>query len=247
LTLARLLSLGVVIVLWTVLAAAVDSPLLPGPVAVGEALLRDAGSLALPYHLACTLLRVIAAFAVAFSLGMAAGFAMGKWGLVDRIGDPWLVILLNLPALVTIILAYVWIGLNETAAVVAVALNKFPNVVVLTREGTRALSPELEDVAQVFCLSGPARIRHIVLPQLAPYLAAAFRSGISITWKIVLVVELIGRPNGVGFVLGSAFSLFDMVTIFAYSIAFIAIMLAVESLIVQPLERNASRWRRKAA
>jgi NitT/TauT family transport system permease protein len=242
--LARLLSLGVVIVLWTVLAAAVDSPLLPGPVAVGEALLRDAGSLALPYHLACTLLRVIAAFAVAFSLGMAAGFAMGKWGLVDRIGDPWLVILLNLPALVTIILAYVWIGLNET---VAVALNKFPNVVVLTREGTRALSPELEDVAQVFCLSGPARIRHIVLPQLAPYLAAAFRSGISITWKIVLVVELIGRPNGVGFVLGSAFSLFDMVTIFTYSIAFIAIMLAVESLIVQPLERNASSWRRQAA
>jgi NitT/TauT family transport system permease protein len=102
-------------------------------------------------------------------------------------------------------------------------------------------------VAQVFCLSGPARIRHIVLPQLAPYLAAAFRSGISITWKIVLVVELIGRPNGVGFVLGSAFSLFDMVTIFAYSIAFIAIMLAVESLIVQPLERNASSWRRQAA
>jgi NitT/TauT family transport system permease protein len=48
-------------------------------------------------------------------------------------------------------------------------------------------------------------------------------------------------------VLGSAFSLFDMVTIFAYSFAFIAIMLAVESLLVQPLERNANRWRRKAA
>jgi NitT/TauT family transport system permease protein len=37
------------------------------------------------------------------------------------------------------------------------------------------------------------------------------------------------------------------VTIFAYSIAFIAIMLVIESLIVQPLERNASRWRRKVA
>lgn len=243
----RILSLAVLIVLWTVAAAALHSPLLPGPAAVAEALVRDSRSLALPYHLACTLLRVVVAFAIAFLLGMAAGYAMGKSALVDRIGDPWLVILLNLPALVTIILAYIWVGLNETAAIAAVALNKFPNVVVLTREGTRALSTELEDVADVFCLSWPTRIRHIVLPQLAPYLAAAFRSGISIIWKIVLVVELIGRPNGVGFVLGSAFSLFDMVTIFAYSFAFIAIMLAVESLFVQPLERNASRWRRKAA
>ncbi|HET7493687.1 MAG TPA: ABC transporter permease subunit [Bradyrhizobium sp.] len=244
---ARFLSLAFVIVLWTVIAAAAHSPLLPGPAAVADALLRDTRSLALPYHLACTLLRVAAAFVIAFLLGMAAGFAMGKSSLVDRIGDPWLVILLNLPALVTIILAYIWVGLNETAAIAAVALNKFPNVVVLTREGTRALSAELEDVAHVFRLSWPARIRHIVLPQLAPYLAAAFRTGISIIWKIVLVVELIGRPNGVGFVLGSAFSLFDMVTIFAYSIAFIAIMLVIESLIVQPLERNASRWRRKVA
>jgi NitT/TauT family transport system permease protein len=245
--LARFLSLAFVIVLWAAMAAAAQSPLLPGPAAVADALVRDTRSLALPYHLACTLLRVAAAFVLAFWLGIAVGFAMGKSTLFDRIGDPWLVILLNLPALVTIILAYVWVGLNETAAIAAVALNKFPNVVVLTREGTRALSAELEDVADVFRLSWPARIRHIIVPQLAPYLAAAFRTGISIIWKIVLVVELIGRPNGVGFVLGSAFSLFDMVTIFAYSIAFIAIMLVIESLIVQPLERNASHWRRKVA
>jgi len=245
--LAKLLSLIFVAVLWTVAATAAHSPMLPGPLAVADALLRETGSLALPFHLACTLLRVVAAFAIASSLGLVLGYAMGKSRLVDQIGDPWLVILLNLPALVTIILAYIWVGLNEYAAIAAVALNKLPNVVVVVREGTRALSSDLEDVAQVFRIPGPAKIRHVVLPQLAPYLAAAFRSGIAIIWKIVLVVELIGRPNGVGFVLGSAFSLFDMVTIFAYSIAFIAIMLVVENLLVQPVERNANRWRRKAA
>ena len=52
--------------------------------------------------------------------------------------------------------------------------------------------------------------------QLAPYLAAGSRAGLSIIWKIVLVVELVGRPNGVGFVLGSAFSLFDMTEILSY-------------------------------
>ena len=244
---AKLLSIVSVLLLWLAVAAVAHSPLLPAPLAVAEAALRDTRSLALPYHLACTLLRVAAAFVIAGLLGLVVGYAMGKSRLFDRFGDVWLVILLNLPALVTIILAYIWLGLNEPAAIAAVALNKFPNVVVLVREGTRALRPDLEDVADVFRLSWPARIRHIVLPQLAPYLAAAFRSGISIIWKVVLVVELIGRPNGVGFVLGTAFSLFDLTTIFVYSIAFIAVMLAVESLLVQPLERNANRWRHQPA
>jgi NitT/TauT family transport system permease protein len=86
-----------------------------------------------------------------------------------------------------------------------------------------------------------------VVPQLAPYLAACSRSGLSIVWKIVLVVELIGRPNGVGFVLNTAYQLFDMAKILGYSISFIMLMLLVESLLVQPLERRAIRWRRRPA
>ena len=55
-----------------------------------------------------------------------------------------------------------------------------------------------------------ARSATSCLPQLAPYIAAAARSGLSLVWKIVLVAELLGRPNGVGFEIGVAFQLFDM-------------------------------------
>ena len=197
--------------------------------------------------MACTLARVLAAFSIAFSLGVVAGYAMGRWKIVDRYADPWLIVLLNLPALVVIIFAYVWIGLNETAAIVAVALNKLPNVIVVTREGVRSLDAGLDDMARAFRMKWHTRIRHVVLPQLAPYLAAVSRSSLSISWKIVLVVELIGRPNGVGFVLGSAFSLFDMTRILGYAISFVALMLAIETLLVQPLERRTNRWRRRPA
>ena len=61
-------------------------------------------------------------------------------------------------------------------------------------------------------------------------------------WKIVLIVELLGRPNGVGFEIGVAFQLFDVTRILAYALAFIAVMLAIETL-VQPLERHVARWR----
>jgi NitT/TauT family transport system permease protein len=245
--LARIYSLAALIAIWALVAALVQSRLLPGPLAVGAITLADLRSGELPFQMSCTLARVIGSFAIALVLGAIAGYAMGRSKTLDRYADPWLIVLINMPALVTIIFAYIWIGLDETAAILAVAINKLPNVIVVMREGARALDPGLDEMAQAFKFSWLSRIRHVVIPQLAPYLAASSRSGLSIVWKIVLVVELIGRPNGVGFVLGSAFSLFDMARILSYAICFIALMLVIESLLVQPLERRANRWRRRPA
>ena len=243
----RIYSLATLIAVWALAAAMVQSRLLPGPLTIGATILADIRSGELPFQMSCTLGRVISSFAIAMILGNVAGYAMGRSKAVDRYADSWLIVLINMPALVTIIFAYIWIGLNETAAILAVAINKLPNVVVVMREGTRALDPELDEMAKAFQFTWFSRIRHVVIPQLAPYLAASSRSGLSIVWKIVLVVELIGRPNGVGFVLGTAFSLFDMAKILSYAISFIALMLVIESLLVQPLERRAIRWRRRPA
>jgi NitT/TauT family transport system permease protein len=245
--LSRILSLAMLIAVWALAAALLQSRLLPGPLTIGAAILAGISSGELPFQMACTLGRVIGSFAIAMVLGVIAGYAMGRSKAVDQYADTWLIVLINMPALVTIIFAYIWIGLNETAAILAVAVNKLPNVIVVMREGSRALDPELDEMAKVFQFSRLSRMRNVVLPQLAPYLAASSRSGLSIVWKIVLVVELIGRPNGVGFVLGSAFSLFDMVTILSYAISFIVLMLLIENTLVQPLERRAIRWRRRPA
>jgi NitT/TauT family transport system permease protein len=245
--LTRIYSLAILIVGWALAAALVQSRLLPGPLTVGTTMLADLRSGELPFHMACTLGRVIGAFAIAMILGIAAGYAMGRSKTADRYADPWLTVLLNMPALVTIIFAYIWIGLNETAAILAVAVNKLPNVIAIMREGARALDPELDEMARAFTFTRLTRVRHVTIPQFAPYLAACSRSGLSIVWKIVLVVELIGRPNGVGFVLGSAFSLFDMAQILSYAISFIVLMLVIEGYLVQPLERRANRWRRRPA
>ncbi len=172
---------------------------------------------------------------------------MGRLMLADRLGDPWLVVLLNLPALVIIVLAYIWGGLTEVAAILAVAVNKLPNTVVAIREGARALDPSLDEMAHAFALPRWKILRHVVLPQLAPFVATAARTGLSLIWKIVLVVELLGRPNGVGFEIGIAFQLFDVTRILAYAMAFVAVILAIDTLLVQPLERRASRWRLRKA
>jgi NitT/TauT family transport system permease protein len=242
----RVASLGLLLVAWYVGSQLAGDRLLPPPQAVAAAILDEMRSGALAFNLGATLARVAVAFSIAMLLGSMIGVLMGRSRIVDQLGDPWLVVLLNLPALVIIVLAYVWAGLTETAAIAAVALNKLPVATVTVREGARALDTGLDEMAQVFRMRGWTRMRHIILPQLAPYLGAAARSGLSLVWKIVLIVELLGRPNGVGFEIGVAFQLFDVTRILAYALAFIAVMLTVETFLVQPLERRIAHWRPRA-
>ena len=81
------------------------------------------------------------------------------------------------------------------------------------------------------------------LPQLAPYLASAGRSGVSLIWKIVLVVEFLGRSDGVGFKIHLYFQLFDVGMVLAYALSFVVVMLAIETLLLRPWETRAGRWR----
>jgi NitT/TauT family transport system permease protein len=178
--------------------------------------------------------------------GSVLGYFAGRFRRVDSVIDPWAVIALNLPLLVVVVLAYIWIGLNDTAAVLAVAIAKAPTVFVTIREGARALDPDLEEVGVVYRLPFRRRLRRIELPQLLPYVAAAARSGLSITWKIVLVVELLGRPNGIGFILNLYFQNFDVTGILAYGLTFAAIMLVVETALLQPWEKRTNAWRQRA-
>lgn len=240
----RLASVLVFLVAWQIAASLANNRLLPTVAAVLRAMLQQTLSGALPWNLAISLGRVAAAFTLSMLLGSALGIAMGRWRRLDLFLDSAVTVLLNLPALVVIVLIYVWFGLNEITAITAVALNKLPTTVVTLREGARALDPALAEMAQSFRMSRWRMLRHVVLPQLAPYLFAAARSGLALIWKIVLVVELLGRSNGVGFQIEVFFQLFDVTLILAYTFAFILVVQIIEWAVLQPLERWTMQWRR---
>ena len=239
----RVYSLLAFLMVWQLAAVLAPSTLLPPPLTVFERIGNEALSMALPNHLAVTLGRVGVAFVLAMLIGAVIGMAMGRWRLVDRLLDGWLVLGLNIPALVTIILCYIWFGLNDWAAILAVAINKIPTVIVTVREGARAVDQELLRVAEAYRLSRWRTFSKVYLPQLVPYLMAASRAGLSLIWKIVLVVELLGRSNGVGFQINVFFQFFDIAGILAYTLAFAAVVLLTEAALLRPLERRLTRWR----
>ena len=243
----RLVSVALFFVTWWMASLLIGGAKLPPPPEVLQVMYAQAKTGALFVNLGATLARVAVSFALAMTLGTAIGYWMGRHKLADRLGDPWLIILLNLPALVIIVLAYIWAGLTEAAAIAAIAINKLPTAVVMLREGTRALDPALDEMASIFGFPRGKAFRHVVLPQLAPYITAAARAGLALIWKIMLVAEFLGRPNGVGFEIGVAFQLFDIPLLLAYSLSFAAIVFAIETVLVQPFEARLSRWRPRAA
>jgi NitT/TauT family transport system permease protein len=240
---ARVWPLLLLAVVWQLVALQAHSRVLPTPLAVLGVLWDAVQSGELLLHLGMTLQRVLISFCLAMLLGVALGILMGRARRWDRALDSLLILGLNIPALVTTILCYIWFGLSESAAILAVVLNKIPMVAINLREGARAVDAQLMEVATLYRLSRAQRFFKVYLPQLYPYLFSSARNGLALIWKIVLVVELLGRSDGVGFQIGSFFHFFDITSILAYSLAFSAVIFLLEAILFRPLENRLNRWR----
>ena len=239
----KLFSLKGLFIFWAILSNVLSNETLPPPGEVFFTLKEELLEGNLLYHLTITLYRVFLSFIVAMFIVVILGIIMGNSKKFNNIFDSWNIIFLNIPALVLIILSYVWFGLTELAAIVAVSLNKIPNVVVTVREGDKAVYRKLLEVAQIYKVGRIKKFFLFYLPQLYPYLIASARGGISLIWKIVLVVELLGRSNGIGFKLHEFFQFFDIASILAYTFAFVIVMILIDNFLLTPLDNAANKWR----
>lgn len=237
----RLLMLIIIASAWQSIAWFVDSSDFPSLLIVMESFIYHFFQGDMLVNLSVTLSRVLISFIIAMVLGVIIGILMGISKRLNQLTDTLLIIILNIPALVTILLCYIWFGLVESAAITAVVINKIPTVVVMIREGARVVDDDLLNVAKVYKLSLSKTFFKVFLPQLYPYIMASARAGLSLIWKIVLVVELLGRSDGVGFALNTLFQFFDIAGILAYTFAFISIVLVIENLIFRPLDKLIAR------
>ena len=240
----RLLSFVTIFVIWILLSLFIEHRLFPSPYDV----LID-----IWYHLSegeliadslATFSRAFISFSIAIILGSIIGYVLAKFKTLDYFFDSWVIVGLNIPAIVLVILFYIWLGLNEIALIAAVVLNKIPIVIVNIREGTRSMEKNYFQIGTVYQLNNISIWTKIILPQLYPYLMTSARTGLSLIWKIVLVFELLGRSSGIGFQLQVFFSFFDISSLLAYSIFFMTIILLIENFIMIPIEKKATHWRK---
>jgi predicted TIM-barrel fold metal-dependent hydrolase len=127
---------------------------------------------------------------------------------------------------------------------VAIALGIGPVMVLHVLQGMKAVDSEIVEMAHVFRLSTRDKLVHIWIPSLIPHLIGGARVGLSLGWKVIVLVELFGLSNGVGYQLNSEFSSQNVAGVLAWTIVFWAVMVVIEYGVLQSLERASSKWRR---
>jgi NitT/TauT family transport system permease protein len=182
------------------------------------------------------------AVVVSFPIGIAAAVSR----TAERFFEPGIILGLTVPGLVWALLCVVWFGVSIASPVIAVALGVLPSMVITVQQGVRSLSAEIVEMTRVFRLRRATVVRKIWLPLLYASTISGGRVGFSIAWKVIVLVEIFGMSNGVGYQLNSQFSLQSVEGVIAWTLAFWLAMMAVEYLIFRPIEKGANHWKRSA-
>ncbi|MEQ3554324.1 ABC transporter permease [Pseudonocardia nematodicida] len=229
---------------WQLMAVLLDSVLVPGVGDVGGELVEIVLDGSFAEHLGITVLRVALGFALAFVVAVAVGIAMGRNEFAQRFFEPAVLLGLTIPGLVWALLCVIWFGIGLANPVIAVALASAPALVLTIYQGVRSVDPDLLEMAHVYRFSGTTRLRRLWLPALAPSLFAGARLGLSLGWKVIVLVEVFGMSSGVGYQLNNAFAAQNVAAVLAWTLLFAVVMAVLEYGVLQGLERRVGRWRK---
>ena len=248
----RAASILVLILLWWAASAAInDADILPGPDAVARTIVANfqkpgpEGESAW-FDVAITLVRIFVAFAAAMIAGIGIGLAMGLNRTCERSLLALIPLMLTMPTILMVFLAIMWFGYSESGSLVAVMAVVTPYVAVNMYEGTKAMDKSLIEMCVTFRASQRLLLRKVYLPQLMPYIFAAFRYAFGATWKIVALAETFGLKFGIGYMFFFWFQQFDMTQVLSWIIMFVVLMLILEHGLFARIESRAFAWRRAA-
>jgi len=156
----------------------------------------------------------------------------------------------NLPLILVIYTAYyvmpIALGIAFSPFVtglVALSLNVSAYNGETFRAGIGSIRKGQSEAAFALGMTRWQAMQQVVLPQAAPWIFTAARSCWSLTWRIMVFVEVIGRPDGVGYRIQYWFQLADMPRAIASAVPLIVVVVLVDVAVLRTIERRIARWR----
>jgi NitT/TauT family transport system permease protein len=219
--------------------------LLPSPVSTMREAVRLVSDGTFFFHMYQSLRRVFVGSLVAMFLSVGVGIYMGTVVMGERFFQPLVVLGLTIPGLMWALIAVMLFGINEWSPYFAVAVTIFPMLVINIWAGVKALDKELIDMSRVFHFTPWMKISQVIIPQLLPNIFAATRYGLGLAWKVVVVVEMFGTSNGVGYQVMKSYQVFNMEGVIAWTLTFVVAMIVIEYGVINFAERRLTAWRPK--
>jgi NitT/TauT family transport system permease protein len=194
----RIVTLGIILGAWQLYARNLPRALGAPPTDIAKAMWDQVSSGSIAHPLASSMIALSLGFLISVVAGIPIGIAMGRWGTVENVLDPYVSFLYALPHVAFVPLMVVWFGFGLKFRLVYIVLSAIFPVVINTMTGVLNVDPELVAVGTSMCASEARKVRTIILPAASPYIVAGARQAFSSAWVGVVVAEVLATQDGLG-------------------------------------------------
>jgi ABC-type nitrate/sulfonate/bicarbonate transport system permease component len=125
------------------------------------------------------------------------------------------------------IIAIVFFGLSPIVTYFVIVVAIFPNIFVATKVGIQETKKEYLELGKIYSNNNFKIFRHIIFPQLIPYILIGIIRSNAIAWKIAITAEVFIATSGLGFMINNYYKTLAISDLFAvvFLIIFIGIVL----------------------
>jgi NitT/TauT family transport system permease protein len=153
------------------------------------------------YHTGVTSAEVVAGFFIGSLLGMFIGYALGMSPAVEFVLSPYILALQIAPKVAFAPLFILWLGFTVYPKILVAVLIVFFPIMVNVLTAIRTVDPDLISLARSFKAGRAQIFWKIEFPASLPPLFSGLRIGATLAVIGVVVGELVGGNEGLGFLL----------------------------------------------
>lgn len=189
----------VLIVLWFVVSASSTSVFWPPLSTILGALGDWAASGDMVPSLLFSFGNYFAALIIAAVVGIGIGVTIGLLPRVGEVLAPFLDFFRTLPIVVFVPIVILTLGVGRGPKIFLIFLACVWPILLNAIEGVRSIQPSVFETSRAYRVPLALRIRRVVLPGAAPQIAIGLRLAISIGIVMLVVSEMYGSTEGVGY------------------------------------------------
>ena len=214
-SMSRWIALVTLVVLWQILAWAINRPLLPPPAVVVGRLIRELPG-PLGRHLVASLLRVVVSIGLSVATAAPLGLILGQSRRLNRLMEPFIYLLMPIPKVVLVPIVLLILGIGDVPKIIIISMILFFQILVLVRDAANEIRPELLMSVRSLGAGRRALFRFVYVPAGVPAILTAIRQSIGTAIAVLYVAELFATRYGLGYYIylqGS--TLFDYPSMYA--------------------------------
>jgi NitT/TauT family transport system permease protein len=179
---------------------------------------------------------------LAIATGVVCGVIIGWYRKIAMIVEPFVNALYATPRVALVPLILIWFGIGMWSKVFIVFINAVFPVLINTIGGIKAVDADLLRAARAYCASDWQIFRTVAIPGAVPFILTGVRQAVALGLIGVVVGEMFGGSQGVGYMVNYGGQTFQTDTVFL-GVVIIALAGIVLTSLAEQLEKRFSRWR----